>query len=195
MTELQTALGQSIGNDIDNLITKINGLEDTTINYLGKIDNIQEYAKNKAQEKVDEMCERISNEINSKLNTQISMAVSKIEEIYNSSTAFKELITSIATADVEHFTKISEIVEFLTTIQKLFSGPYNQMTNIIADFIIISSKLTNLITKINEILSIRNSIPQHILKDGTQLNYDKLNINVDTTSITALQNIINPQQS
>lgn len=195
MTELQTALGQSIGNDIDNLITKIDGLEDTTINYLDKIDNVQEYAKNKAQEKVDEMCERISNEINSKLNTQISMAVSKIEEIYNSSTAFKKLITTIATTNVASFTKISEVVGFLTEIQKLFSGPYNEMTKIIADFIIISSKLTNLITKINEFLSIRNSIPQHILKDGTQLNYDKLNISIDTTSITTLQNLINPQQS
>lgn len=193
MTELQTALGQSIGNDIDNLITKIDGLEDTTINYLDKIDNIQEYAKNKAQEKVDEMCERISNEINSKLNTQISMAVSKITEIYNSSTVFKELIKTIATTNVASFTKISEVVGFLTEIKKLFSGPYDEMEKIIADFIEISNKLTNLITKINEFLSIRNSIPQHILKDGTQLNYDKLNIDVDTTSITTLQNLINPQ--
>ena len=194
MTELQTALGQSIGNDIDNLITKIDGLEDTTINYLGKIDNIQEYAKNKAQEKVDEMCERISNEINSKLNTQISMAVSKITEIYNSSTAFQGLISNIATFNFEDF-DIGKAKELLEYIVELYSGPYKQMLEIINDFIMISSKLTNLITKINEILSIRNSIPQHILKDGTQLNYDKLNISIDTTSITELQNIINPQQS
>ena len=56
--------------------------------------------------------------------------------------------------------------------------------DLITDFTIsIAPKLIQLTSEINTLDDLKNQIPTHTLKDGTKLNYNKLNITMDPITI------------
>ena len=109
MTEAQTDIGKNLCNNIDNLSDAIKGVTEVATNYLSQIDNIQEFAKNKAQEKVDEMCERASQEINSKLAIQRQKVVDKLKKTWASSNEIIENLQFI-TGEISIDTVVSIVI-------------------------------------------------------------------------------------
>lgn len=191
MTEPQTDIAKVLCNDIDSLSATIQGVTDVATNYLEKIDNIQEYAKNKAQEKVDEMCERASNEINEKLANQRQILVNKLKNSWSSAKEIKKTLSFVGdTIDA------SSVVSIVTKIIKLYTKPYSEAVDLIADMTtIIVPKLLSLVTDINTLSNLKNNIPKHILKDGTQLNYNKLNITMEPISRDDIEPDETPQEN
>lgn len=179
MTEAQTDIGKNLCNNIDSLSDTIKGVTEVTTNYLSQIDNIQEFAKNKAQEKVDEMCERASQEINSKLAIQRQKVVDKLKKTWASSNEIIENLQFI-TGEIS----MDTIVSIVSSIIQLYTKPYQNAMDLITDFTIsIAPKLIQLTSEINALADLKNQIPTHTLKDGTKLNYDKLNITMDPITI------------
>lgn len=179
MTEAQTDIGKNLCNNIDSLSDTIKGVTEVATNYLSQIENIQEFAKNKAQEKVDEMCERASQEINSKLAIQRQKVVDKLKNTWASSNEVIENLRFI-TGEIS----IDTIVSIVSSIIQLYTKPYQNAMDLITDFTIsIAPKLLQLTSEINDLADLKNQIPVHTLKDGTKLNYDKLNITMDPITI------------
>lgn len=190
--ELQTAIGQAVARNIDNLDYTISGMEETITNFLGNIENIEDFAIDVAQQKIDAMCERVSNEISDKFNEQLTKMVESINNLYDSSSAIQRAISAITNLDLDNIgdnvgAKVDAIIGFLKNIQATYTKPYNQTVKTIADFALIAVKLTNLITKINGLISIKDSIPIHKLKNGKTLNYNKLVLSI---SLSQLENLI-----
>ena len=184
--ELQTAIGQAVARNIDNLDYTISGMEETITNFLGNIENIEDFAIDVAQQKIDAMCERVSNEISNKFNEQLTKMVESINNLYDSSSAIQTAVSTIANFNFDDFT-LGKAKELLQSIVATYIKPYQQAVKTIADFALIAVKLTNLITKINGLISIKDSIPIHKLKNGETLNYNKLVLSI---SLSQLENLI-----
>ena len=187
MTEkLQTAIGQAVARNIDNLDYTISGMEETITNFLGNIENIEDFAIDVAQQKIDTMCERVSNEISDKFNKQLTKMVESINNLYDSSSAIQTTVSTIANFNFDNF-DLGKAKELLQSIVATYIKPYRQAVKTIEDFALIAVKLTNLITKINGLISIKDSIPIHKLKNGKTLNYNKLALSI---SLSQLENLI-----
>lgn len=185
--ELQTAIGQTVARNIDNLDYTISGMEETITNFLGNIENIEDFAIDVAQQKIDAMCERVSNEISDKFNEQLTKMVESINNLYDSSSAIQTAVSAITTFDLTKIDTITGVVIFLEKVKAMYTKPYDQAVKTIADFALIAVKLGNLITKINGLISIKDSIPIHKLKNGKTLNYNKLVLSI---SLSQLENLI-----
>lgn len=184
--ELQTAIGQTVARNIDNLDYTISGMEETITNFLGNIENIEDFAIDVAQQKIDTMCERVSNEISDKFNEQLTKMVESINNLYDSSSAIQTAVSAIANFNFNDF-DLNKAKELLQSIVATYIKPYRQAVKTMADFALIAVKLTNLITKINGLISIKDSIPIHKLKNGEILNYNKLVLSI---SLSQLENLI-----
>lgn len=199
-SELQTAIGKTIAQNIDNLDYTIDGVEQTITNFLGNIDNIEDYAIDLAQQKIDSMCERISVEVSDKINKQLEKMVESINNLYDSSSAIQTAINAIVNLDFDNISgdigdKVSAIIGFLKNVQSMYIKPYEQTVKTIADFAIIAVKLTSLASKISSISSIVQDIPVHTLKNGTKLNYNKLIFNISLSQLEKLISHITPSQN
>lgn len=169
----------SISKSIDNLINTIDSAEETAKNYLSKIDNIQEYATEKAQEKLDDMCEKITNEINVRLEAQRDILIGNITQTVNSATANIEALEPIANFDFSDF-DIGKAQSLLESIVGLYLGPYRKAVTIATTISTeILPKLAQLTAKIQELSNIKDYIPKLKSKDGTELNLNKLNIEME----------------
>ena len=184
--ELQTAIGQAVAQNINNLDYTISGMEETITNFLGNIENIEDFAIDVAQKKIDAMCERVSNEISDKFNEQLTKMVESINNLYDSSSAIQTAVSAIANFNFDGF-DLNKAKSLLQSIVAVYTKPYQQAVKTMADFALIAVKLTNLITKINGLISIKDSIPIHKLKNGKALNYNKLVLSI---SLSQLQNLI-----
>lgn len=183
--ELQTAIGQAIARNIDNLDYTISGMEETITNFLGNIENIEDFAVNVAQQKIDAMCERVSNEISDKFNEQLTKMVESINNLYDSSSAIQTTVSTIANFNFDNF-DLGKAKDLLQSIVATYTKPYQQAIKTIADFALIAVKLNNLITKINGLSSIKDSIPIHKLKNGQILNYNKLVLSISLSQLESL---------
>lgn len=169
----------SISKSIDNLINTIDSAEETTKNYLSKIDNIQEYATEKAQEKIDNMCEKITNEINVRLETQREILIGNITQTVNSATANIEALEPIANFNFSNF-DIGKAQSLLESIVGLYLGPYQKAITIATTISTeILPKLAQLTAKIQELSNIKDYIPKLKSKDGIELNLNKLNVKME----------------
>lgn len=198
--ELQTAIGQAVARNIDNLDYTISGMEETITNFLGNIENIEDFAIDVAQQKIDSMCERISVEVSDKINKQLEKMVESINNLYDSSSAIQTAIGNIKAFDFDNLDddigkKVDAIIGFLKNIQATYIKPYEQTAKTIADFAIIAIKLTSLKSKINSISSIIRDIPVHKLKNGEKLNYNKLIFNISLSQLENLISHITPSQN
>lgn len=179
MAEPQTDIARVLCDDIDSLSATIRGVTDVATNFLEKIDNIQEYTKNKAQEKIDDMCERANNEINEKLAIQRQILINKLKESWSSAEKIQQTL-SFVTGDID----MDTIVSIVTSIVSLYTKPYENSIKLIADMTVtILPKLIALSADINTLTNLKNNLNKHILKDGTQLNYDKLNLTMEPITI------------
>lgn len=183
--ELQTAIGQAVARNIDNLDYTISGMEETITNFLGNIENIEDFAVDVAQQKIDAMCERVSNEISDKFNKQLTKMVESINNLYDSSSAIQTTVSTIANFNFDNF-DLGKAKELLQSIVATYTKPYQQAVKTIADFALIAVKLTSLITKINRLISIKDSIPIHKLKSGKVLNYNKLVLSISLSQLESL---------
>ena len=191
MTEPKTNIAKVLYNDINSLSATIQGVTDVATNYLDKIDNIQEYAKNKAQEKIDDMCERVTNEMNQKLASQRQILINKLKESWTSAKKIEQTL-SFVTGNIN----IDTIVSIVTDIITLYTKPYQEATALISDMtLVIGPKLLELTSQISTLTNLKNDIPKHILKDGTELNYNKLNITMEPISIDDIRPDETPQEN
>lgn len=191
MAEPQTDIARVLCNDIDSLSATIQGVTDVATNFLEKIDNIQEYTKNKAQEKIDDMCERANNEINEKLAIQRQILIDKLKESWSSAEKIKQTL-SFVTGNID----MDTIVSIVTSIVSLYTIPYQNSTKLITDMtVVILPKLIALSADINTLTNLKNNLNKHILKDGTQLNYDKLNLTMEPITIDDIRPDETPQEN
>lgn len=178
MSNLQTV--NALTSAIDNMIDKIIGVEITVTNYLGKIENLQEYTQEQAQKKVDEMCERVSNEVNAKLEEQRTVLIGMISKTIDATTVNIEAIEPIANFDLNNITSVGDVVSFLVEIKNLFTGPYSKAINLaLAISTDILPKLAELASIINSLSNLKNLIPTLKSKDGKIINVDKLNVHIE----------------
>lgn len=177
MNDLQTV--NALASAIDSMIDKISGVEETAVNYLGKIDNLQEYAQEQAQKKVDEMCERITTEVNAKLEEQRTVLVGMISKTADAVTENMKAVEPIVNFDLDSVSSVGDAVSFLKQVQEAFAGPYRKaeilITAISTDIL---PKLMELATMIDSLLNLKNLIPTLKCKDNKTVNVDKLNVHV-----------------
>lgn len=152
-------------DDFNKVLSGINTLALASLQGLGEIDNI-------SQAIIDDYCIRISEQINSELDKKRNELIKSLKQAYLSS---NEIISQLEPLVKLSITDLPSVISAVNKIIGFLAGPYQ----IAIEFVtILTPKLGELTENINQLASIKQSIPPI-----GNYNFNKLNISIKPINI------------
>ena len=178
-------------DDFNNILSSINTLALSSLQGLSELDNI-------GQDMIDDYCIRISEQINEELDKKRTELISGLTKSYTASLGILQEaidlgilkknddgtytivpIANIPTSPEDILTEIANriptIIKICNKVINFIAGPYAMVANFVIE---LTPKLATLTTNINNLATIKDSIPP-----VGNYNYDKLNIYVEPITI------------
>ena len=152
-------------DDFNKVLSGINTLALASLQGLGEIDNI-------SQAIIDDYCIRISEQINNELDKKRDELIKSLKQAYLSS---NEIISQLEPLVNLSITDLPSVISAVNKIIGFLTGPYQ----IAVEFVtILAPKLEELTKNINQLASIKQSIPPI-----GNYNFNKLNISIKPINI------------